>query len=230
MLGIVYGFSIVIAIVFVICWYYWYQQRAKEEITAPIAVVTSTQYKTINDENLTALIKINLNCGKYYKNLASGNNPIDKELSDFNNLYPLSDFLCGEYSMVQPKVRFADGRTLHFIAPVFLLDCGGSGHCGYYPLLEEKTGLVRHIRGFIQYDYAMNSTSTVSISQDTDGIIPAWEISYDSSKGTLLVDDTHLGNCGTQNIYKFNAKDEPILIYATNYDCSTHSTTTLFRL
>lgn len=215
-LNLTYGLCAIaiVAIVFA-----WYQNQNKKIVVTPVAVATSTQYTAVNNEEAVALSKINPNCGKYYEDLASGNNPIDKELTDFTNLYPLSDFLCGDYSMIQPKAKLPDGKILHFVAPVFLLDCGASGHCTYYPLLEEKPGLVRHIRGFTWYD-------DTEPTPDTDGTIFAWEISYDSSTNTLTVDDSH--SCGTKNIYKFNAKDEPILISAS--DSCLQGNGTLYQL
>lgn len=198
-----------------------YQPQNRE---AGVVTATSTQYVAINNEDAVALAKISPNCAEYYSNYANEDDPMDNELSDFTNLHSLSDFLCGEYSLTQPKIKLADGKTLHFVVPIFLHNCGGSGHCSYYPLLEEKPGLVRHIRGFTAYD------DSGVVSQDTEGTILAWEISYNLFQNTLLVDDTHLGGCGIQNIYKFNTQDEPVLILATKYDCSTNATTTLFKL
>ena len=207
--NLLYGLGIII-VVLVFSWYQ-HQSRGVNKIIAPMA--TSTQHTVVNEDAI-ALSKISPNCAKYYNNLGVGNDPINNELSDFINLHPLSDFLCSEYSMIQPKIKLADGKFLHFVSPVFLLNCGGSGHCTYYPLLEEKPGLVRHIRGFTWYDDA-GSTSTISVSQDTEGTIFAWEISYDPLSNTLVVDDSQL-DCGTKNVYKFNSKDEPILVSAVD--------------
>lgn len=204
------------AIIIAVLIFSWYQHQSKGVNEVPAVVATSTQSTAVINEDAIALAKISSNCAKYYNDLASGNNPIDKELADFVNIHPLSDFLCGDYSMIQPKATLPDGKILHFVAPVDLLNCGASGHCTYYPLLEEKTGLVRHIRGFTSYG------DDGSISQDTDGTIFAWEISYDSSNNTLTVDDTHSGY-GETNVYKFNSKDEPILISVSNKSLSGNS-------
>jgi hypothetical protein len=178
----VYGFVIIVIAVLAFSWYQHHEQGS----ATPVVVTASTIPKATVDEDAVALEKISSNCAKYYDTFGQGPDPIDNELADFTNLHPLSDFLCGDYSMIQPKVKLPDGKILHFVAPVFSIDCGASGYCTYYPLLEEKPGLVRHIRGFTSYG------DDSSVSQDTDGTIFAWEITYDSSNNTLLVDDTHL--------------------------------------
>jgi hypothetical protein len=177
----------------------------------------------VDQQYAVDLAKVNPNCAKYYETSGQGPDPIDNELASSTDLHPLSDFVCGDYSDIQSKAKLPDGKFVHFVAPVGSINCGASGHCNYYPLLEEKPGLVRLMRGFASYN------DDGSVSQNPDGTIFAWDISYDSSRNTLLVDDTHAG-CGTQSTYKFNAQDEPTLVLVTSYDCSTNSTTTVFKL
>lgn len=216
--------SVILISVVVLGWIYAIHHQKLQTPSSTAATVISSNMEVADQQYAADLAIVNPNCAKYYDTVGQGPDPITTELADFTNLHPLSDFLCGDYSLVQPKAKLPDGKILHFIAPVSLNDCGATGHCTYYPLLEEKPGLVRHIRGFT------SPNNDGSISQDTGGTIFAWEINYDPKSNQLLVDDTELGGCGEKDTYKFNSRDEPILILATDFDCSTNSTTTLFKL
>jgi hypothetical protein len=213
-------FGILISGVLIFSWYQHSTQISAS--TAPVSAVSTTP--SFDQETSKELAAINPNCSKYYEDLGGGNNPISKELSDFTTLHPLSDFLCSKHSVIQPKVMLPDGKVLHFVAPVDLVNCGTSGHCTYYTLLEEKPGLVRHIRGFTWYSDSGSATSA-SPTEDADGSIFAWEISYDAKTQTLTADDSQL-DCGIKNIYKFDTNDKPILISA--YDSCLQGNDTLY--
>ncbi|MHB8860116.1 MAG: hypothetical protein ACYC48_00035 [Minisyncoccota bacterium] len=174
----------------------WYQHQNKEASKAPIAVATSTQ-PSILDEEGQQYAKVSQNCALYYENAGTGKDSFSMELSDYTNLHPLSDFLCGTYSQTA-KMTLSDGKTLYFvnIAP---FDCG-SGGCTYYPLLEEKKGLVRHLRGFA--------------GQDTDGTVFGF-LSVDPAKHSMSVYDK-IGQCGTTNTYTFTATDTPTLVSSSD--------------
>ncbi len=166
------------------------------------------------EENNAGLAAISTNCANYYE--IDNNNSLKNELADFINLHPLSDFLCGEFSSVE-KVNFVNGKTLYFVAPVRLLDCGNGG-CTYYSLLKEQPGLVRHIRGFDGY------SDTDSFWKDADGSVFG-HLSFDPVKETVSVYH-EVGNCGTTNTYKIEINSIPVLIDA--YDSC--SETVLFKL
>lgn len=154
----------------------------------------------------------NTNCLAYYNGSGVGTDTLSMELADFSDLHPLSDFLCGANSNAT-STTLADGKTLYFVAPITRLGCG-SGGCTYYPLLEEKSGLVRHIRGFTSYsDYG--STSTASASQDADGSLFGF-LTFDSKAHTVSAYAHENAQCGTTNTYAFSATDTPVLISASD--------------
>ena len=189
-LNLVYGFGVVIiaAIAFA-----WCQHRNNSANGAIVVVATSTQSLALDEEG-QQYAKVSQNCALYYENVGIGTDLFSKELSDFTNLHPLSDFLCGKYSDVT-KMTLTDGKTLYLIAPISSLGCG-SGGCTYYPLLEEKRGLVRHLRGFA--------------GQDADGTVFGF-LSIDPTKHSVSVYWHESAQCGTTNIYTFSATNMPIL-------------------
>ena len=195
---IVLGVTIFLTATLIFSWY-WHQNRE-------VSVISQNR-----DENAIALAKVSPNCAKYYGTLGQGPDPITNELSDFVNLYPLSDFLCGDYSDIA-STTLADGKVLYFVDPIAIGSCG-SGGCQYYPLLEEKPGLVRHIRGFDEYSYPERGiTYTPPLQKDVDGTVFGF-LSF--PKNGEVEAYWHLSaECGITNIYKFNIKDEPVLISA----------------
>ncbi|HEY4500877.1 MAG TPA: hypothetical protein VJI70_01235 [Candidatus Paceibacterota bacterium] len=158
------------------------------------------------------------------KNYEAGDNSPMKKLADFNNLYPLSDFLCGEDSNVI-KMTFVDGKTLYFVAPIRMFDCGNGG-CSYFSFLEEKPGLVRRIRGFDGYSVTVPYYDHTPIfHEDVEGVVFARILSFDSAKGTISVYD-EIGDCGITNTYKVRTDGTPVLINAHDSCLKT----TLFKL
>ena len=175
-------------------------------------------------ENNARLAKISADCANYSNYYEPGdNNPIAKKLTDFTNLYPISDFLCGEDSNVE-KMILANGKSLYFITPVRFLECGNGG-CTYYSFIEEQQGMVRRIRGFGEYWPDLESTSTQPrYYEDTDGSFFG-HVSFDTTKGTVSIYH-EIGECGPTNIYKVKIDGTPVLIN-THDSCSK---TTLFNL
>ncbi len=196
--NLVYGLVIIIPLLI----FSWYQYSNKKVMTLA-TVATSTQPSAI-DEDGQQYAKVSQNCALYYENVGTGTDTFSTELSDFTNLHPLSDFLCGKYSDVM-KMTLSDDKTLYLIAPIFSLACG-SGGCTYYPLLEEKKGLVRRIRGFTQND------------EGGDGSIFGFP-SLDPLKHLVSVYWHESAQCGTTNTYTFTATDTPILISSSD-SCS----------
>ncbi len=207
-LGIIYGLVIAIAIILTIS---WYQSQRKEVSMASAVVATSTEPSQMSEED-QQYAKINPNCALYYENLGVGTDSFSVELSDFTNLHPLADFLCGKYSDVM-KMTLSDGKTLYFIAPISSLGCG-SGGCTYYPMLEVRPGVVRHLRGFDAYSDA-GSTTTATVQKDTDGSVFGF-LSFGSQRHSVDVYWHESAQCGTTNTYAFNSKDEPVLISASD--------------
>lgn len=192
-----YGLGVIVIIVLIL---YWYQHQYKEVSWAPVAVATSTQsaVSVLNEEG-QQYAKVSQNCALYYENVGIGKDLFSKELSDFTNLHPLADFLCDKYSDVM-EITLSDGKTLYFVAPISSLGCG-SGGCTYYPFLEEKKGLVRHLRGFT--------------GQETDGTVFGF-LSIDLVRHSVSVYWHESAQCGTTNIFTFNSKDEPVLFSSSD--------------
>lgn len=176
------------------------------------------------DPTIKKIIDDAVNSAVCRNNYEAGDNSPSKKLTDFNNLYLLSDFLCGEDSNVI-KMTFINGKTLYFVAPIRMYDCGNGG-CSYYSFLEEKPGLVRRIRGFNGYEVTVPYYDHTPIfHEDTEGVVFARILSFDSEKGTISVYD-EIGDCGITNTYSVVTNMDPTLIEA--YDnCSK---TTLFKL
>ena len=189
-INLAYGLSLVVITALA---FSWYQHQHKEVNGTLTAVATSTQSSFPKEEN-QQYAKVSQNCALYYENVGIGTDLFSKELSDFTNLHPLSDFFCGKYSDAM-KMTLSDGKTLYFIAPISSLACG-SGGCTYYPLLEEKRGLVRHLRGFT--------------GQDIDGTVFG-SLSIDPTKHSMSTYWHENAQCGTTDTYTFSATDTPVL-------------------
>ena len=131
-LNLLYGLGIVVIAVLI---FSWYQHGTNQQYASDIA-------------------KVNPNCAKYDETSGQGPDPITTELSDYANLHPLSDFLCGG-SIINKKTQ-SDGKVLYLVAINGRIDCGNGG-CTTQALLEEQPGLVRHIRSLSGwYDHNLN--------------------------------------------------------------------------
>lgn len=182
------------------------------------------KWDKILEEIHAELSAIRKDCGLYSPFSNEENNPIKTKLTDFTNLYPLSDFLCGEKSNIA-KVTLANGKNLYFIAPVTMFDCGNGG-CTYYPFIEEQSGLVRHLRGFDKYEITTPYYDhTKGFSEDINGSV-FFKILHAYPKTWTLVLEDEIGNCITTNTYKIAADGTPQLIRA--YDAC--SDTVLFEI
>lgn len=199
-LNLIYSTGVIVIIGLAIVWYQ-YEHRREVATHAPIATSTTPTMSEADSGYSANLALVNLNCAKYYESAGQGPDPISNELADFTNLHPLSDFLCGKYSD-DVSMTLADGKVLHFVN-IATFECG-SGGCTYYPLLEEKKGLVRHIQGFAGQDAGDSVFGFPSIDPIRHTVSIYWHES---------------AQCGTTSTYTFNSKDEPVLI-STKDTCS----------
>lgn len=172
----------------------------------------------------TELSAVSEDCALYSSYSVGASDPINTKLADFINLYPLSDFLCGDHSNIA-KVSLSNGKNFYFIAPVRKFDCGNGG-CNYYPFIEEQPGLVRHLRGFDKYEVAVPYYDHTQVfSEDNNGSVFFKMLHFYPETWTLSIDD-EIGDCITTNTYKIADDGTPQLIRA--YDACPE--TVLFEI
>ncbi len=188
---ILYSISVLLLVALVSIRY----QHATQKVVVP----TVSSATSSND----APSDMSPNCAAYYNNAGNGTDPIDTELADFTNLHPLSDYLCGSYSDVL-KTTLADGKVLYFVDPIAQESCG-SGGCTYFPMIEERPGAIRRIRGFTGGSDAGDDSVFGFLSFPKKGVV---EVYWHES-----------ATCGTTNTYGFTATDTPYLI-STSDSCS----------